>query len=351
MHTEGVEAHYRLLEMVRQFAGDHLITASEAPDARARHAEYYLGRFERAGGDLVGPREVDTVAALELELDNLLAALHYSSTSNEGTERVLRAASEGWLFWVSRGRIAVGRGVLTAALQQAPQSNTAGPALALALMASSMLARFAGDATRALQDAERSVSLYEQADPDNHSGLAFALFQRAGAAVSFTAERTAPRQDLERGVDLSERADDHVMRGICLNMLSRLDLLDGNRDAAEARLVEALSTGRMSQSPYLLILYLANLASVHADRGRWSESVALDREALGLIQEESGNRHFAPGGVLIAARILGVRRLAGGLASGRRGPGHVGPDWRGATTRRCRVDRAPTHCVRRGIRT
>ena len=67
--------------------------------------------------------------------------------------------------------------------------------------------------------------------------------------------------------------------------------------------MEALSTARMSQSPYLLILYLSNLASVHADRGRWSESVALDREALELIQA-SGNRHFAPGGVLIAARIL-----------------------------------------------
>ena len=93
------------------------------------------------------------------------------------------------------------------------------------------------------------------------------------------------------------------MRGICLNMLSGLDLSDGNLDAAEARLVEALSTARMSQSPYLLILYLSNLASVHADRGRWSECVALDREALELIQA-SGNRHFAPGGVLIAARIL-----------------------------------------------
>ena len=303
VQTEGVEAHYRLLEMVRQFAGDHLIAASEAPDARARHAEYYLGRFERAGADLVGPREVETVTALELEFDNLLAAFHYSSTGNEGTERVLRATSQGWLFWVSRGRIAVGRGVLAAALQRAPGANTAGPAQALALMTSSMLARFAGDSTRALHDAERSVSLYEQADPDNHSGLAFALFQRAGAAVSFTTERTVPRQDLERGVDLSKRADDYVMRGICLNMLSRLDLSDGNLDAAEARLVEALSTARMSQSPYLLILYLANLASVHADRGRWSESVVLDREALELIQA-SGNRHFAPGGVLIAARIL-----------------------------------------------
>ena len=214
---------------------------------------------------------------------------------------MLRAASQGWLFWVSRGRIAVGRGVLAAALKQAPETNT--PGRARALMVSSMLARFAGDSTRALQDAERSVSLYEQADPNDPSGLAFALFQRDYAAVSFTAERTAPRQDLERGVELSKRVGDHVVRGICLNMLSRFDLSDGNLDAAVARLVEALSTARMSQSPYLLILYLANLASVHADQGRWSESVARDREALELIQS-SGNRHFAPGGVLIAARIL-----------------------------------------------
>ena len=157
VHTEGVEAHYRLLEMVRQFAGDHLIAASEASDARARHAEYYLGRFERAAANLVGPRESDTVAALDLELDNLLAALHYTATGDEGTERVLRAASEGWLFWVSRGRIAVGRGVLAAALQQAREANT--PGRARALMVTSMLARFAGDSTRALQDAESSVSL------------------------------------------------------------------------------------------------------------------------------------------------------------------------------------------------
>ncbi len=80
----------------------------------------------------------------------------------------MRAASEGWLFWVSRGRIAVGRGVLAAALQQVREANT--PGRARALMVTSMLARFAGDSTRALQDAESSVSLYEQADPNNTRG-------------------------------------------------------------------------------------------------------------------------------------------------------------------------------------
>jgi tetratricopeptide (TPR) repeat protein len=301
VHTDGVEARYRLLEMVRQFALNQLIAASEASSARDRHAEYYLRRFEIAAADLLGPREPETVAALDLELDNLLAALHQIGSRAEGVPRVLRAVSDGWLFWVSRGRIAVARGVLASAIQQTPDSIT--PAAARALMASSMFARFAGDSTQALGDAERSVALYRRLDRPDPSGLAFALFQRAGAAISFTPERAMPRQDLESGIELSIAANDEVMKGICLNMLSGLDLADGSIEAAEARLVEALSTARTTQSPYLLILYLANLASVRVDRGRWLESVALEREAIDLVQR-SGNRHFAPLCVLVAARIL-----------------------------------------------
>ncbi len=62
VHTAGSEARYRLLEMVRQFAFDRLVAAAEAPDAQVRHAAHFLGEFERAIPDLIGPREVETVA-------------------------------------------------------------------------------------------------------------------------------------------------------------------------------------------------------------------------------------------------------------------------------------------------
>ena len=117
VQTEGVEARYRLLEMVRQFAFDRLLAASEASDAVARHAEFYVSRFQRATADLIGPREAETVASLDLDFDNLLAALYESTTLDGGAERVLRVASDGWLFWVSRGRIAVGRNVLARSAQ------------------------------------------------------------------------------------------------------------------------------------------------------------------------------------------------------------------------------------------
>ena len=195
VHTEGSEARYRLLEMVRQFAFDRLFAAAEAPDAQLRHAAHFLGEFERAIPDLLGPREVETVAALERELDNLLVALNESTRLDGGAERVMRAASDGWLLWVSHGRIALGRDVLATALQCA-EADTSGRARAL--MASSMLARFAGEGPKALAHAEASVALYEQLREADPSGLAFALFQRAAAETSFAGSRTRAVQDLER---------------------------------------------------------------------------------------------------------------------------------------------------------
>ena len=257
VHTEGSEARYRLLEMVRQFAFDRLFAAAEAPDAQLRHAAHFLGEFERAIPDLLGPLEVETVAALERELDNLLAALNESTRLDGGAERVMRAASDGWLLWVSHGRIALGRDVLATALRCAG-GDTSGRARAL--MASSMLARFAGEGSQALSDAAASVALYEQLREADASGLAFALFQRAAAETSFSGSHTRAVQDLERGVELSRNAVDRTMLGICLNMLGGFDLSDGVLDGAVARSAEALSTARMSQMPYLLILYPANLA-------------------------------------------------------------------------------------------
>ena len=310
VHTEGSEARYRLLEMVRQFGFDRLAVASGVRDAEARHAAHFLGQFEHAIPDLIGPREAETVALLERDLDNLLASLDESMAFDGGTERVMRAASDGWLLWVARGRIALGRGVLATALRQATQ--TSANARAKALTASSMLARFAGDATNALADAAAGVSLYERLDDADPAGLAFALFQRAAARVTFVAADALARHDLERGVDLSRRADDRMMLGICLNMLGILALrgaanTDGpSRDVrdAESRFLEALTTARALRSPYLQILYLQNLASLYSDDGRWSQSIELNREALELVRR-SGNRHFAPESVLGTARVLG----------------------------------------------
>ncbi len=216
------------------------------------------------------------------------------------------------------GRVEIER-VLASALEQAPPANSS--ARAKGLMASSMLARFAGEHDRALTDAQASVSLYEAMQGADAADLAFALFQRATARVNFAGEVALARQDLERGVDLSQRVGSRTVLGVCLNMLGIIARGSANADgasrdlaSAESRLLEALTTARALKSPYLQILYLQNLATVYADSGRWSQSLELSREALELVRQ-SGNRHFAP------ASVLGTARVLGGL-------GHMRDAWR-----------------------
>ncbi len=91
-------------------------------------------------------------------------------------------SATGFEISAARGRIALGRQVLASALEQAPPANSS--ARAKGLMASSMLARFAGEHARALTDAQASVSLYEAMQGADAADLAFALFQRATARVN-----------------------------------------------------------------------------------------------------------------------------------------------------------------------
>ena len=296
--TEGTEARYRLLEMVRQFAFDALVSASEAEVAQARHAEHYLRRLESEAKHLIGPDEAEIAASLERDLDNLLAALEYSPRLEGGAERALSASADAWLFWVARGHIGLGRDLLGRLLQ--PDAS-ASLGRAKGLMLSSMLARFAGDHDQALADASASVSLHETLDRDP-SGLAFALFQRGTARTMISGmDLGASGDDFQLGVEAARRAGDRLTQSFCFNLLGVLAQDDGA--ASEVHFRKAIDLSADWKSPYFQILYESNLADSYAHQGRWNEALRAMLRTARLTQK-SNNRHFGPNVVLTAAVVL-----------------------------------------------
>jgi hypothetical protein len=179
-------------------------------------------------------------------------------------------------------------------------------------MASSMFARFSGDGPRAIADADASIAMHERLSVIDSSGLAFALFQRFAAGASFAGEGLGTSH-VERAAELARQTGDKAVLSICLNSVGLAAQRAHDFAAAESRFVEALSFARALGSPYLQILYLCNLVSVYAEQGRWAEAVPSAIGAITLVQS-SGNRHFAPGAVLVAARCLaGLGDLTAGV--------------------------------------
>jgi predicted ATPase/class 3 adenylate cyclase len=85
---DGV-TRYQLLETIRQYAQDRLEADSEADRFRDRHAEYYAGFAAEAGQGLRGPHEAVWTRRVEVELDNLRAALAWSLAADD-VDRALR---------------------------------------------------------------------------------------------------------------------------------------------------------------------------------------------------------------------------------------------------------------------
>jgi predicted ATPase/DNA-binding CsgD family transcriptional regulator len=98
-HSE--EPRYRLLATMRQYAAAKLWDGPEGPTVHSRHAEHFLSLAVAARSGLAGPEHYSWLKRLELEHDNLEAALQW--LSEESIDDGARLARLLWPFWYQRG--------------------------------------------------------------------------------------------------------------------------------------------------------------------------------------------------------------------------------------------------------
>ncbi len=93
-------SRYRFLETIRQYAMEKLLESGEGVDARNRHLDYVLRISEQSGQSMFGAESKDWLDQMEVEHDNLRAALEWSLTNDIRKALKLALAIGG--FWTSR---------------------------------------------------------------------------------------------------------------------------------------------------------------------------------------------------------------------------------------------------------
>jgi predicted ATPase len=96
------EPRFGMWETIREYAAEQL-TPAELAALRWQHARYYLALAEGAGPHLHGAEQGIWLDRLEVEHDNLRAALEWCQANPEGVEAGLRLAGSLQVFWVARG--------------------------------------------------------------------------------------------------------------------------------------------------------------------------------------------------------------------------------------------------------
>ena len=102
------EPRFDMLQLIREFAVEHLADSDEAAIVARRHAEWVLALAESARQPLEGGAGVEWLDRLTVEHDNVRAALRWA-VDNDEREAGLRIASAIWRFWQQRGHFREGR--------------------------------------------------------------------------------------------------------------------------------------------------------------------------------------------------------------------------------------------------
>jgi len=239
---------YRLLETMRQYAGERLDASGEGAAVRGRHGAHFLALAERAETYLAGPEEPAWLGRIGADLDNLRAALDFCRgrcdaappvDTPDRVETGLRLVVALDRFWYVH---AYGEEARRWAEHLLASYTPGGPSR---LRARALLLATAYKDRN--EDPARVVALLEEAR---------ATFQAVGdlrgvaSATSALAWRATDlvlvRAGLEEALHLFRRADDQHSIADLLYSLARQHNLVGDAVGARALLAESLTLHRRS---------------------------------------------------------------------------------------------------------
>ena len=268
---DGPTRRYRLLETFRQYAGERLREAGLMAETRRRHCAWALALAEAVEIHCRGPRAGAGWDRLEVDHDNLRAALEEDSEENSDGEEIvrLRLAAALWRFWMDRGHYREGLERLTRALAR---SGIAAP------------------------DAIRNKALNGAAALAWHQG-----------------DLASARRWMEESVVLSRRSGGQGNLDSCLNNLGNVLYSQGEYTTARSNWEESLTIRRADGNQNGVAASLNNLGSLAYNEGDCPQSRALHLEALSLAVE-SGN---GQGRQAALAGLGSVARAAGDYVSAR----------------------------------
>ena len=298
---------YRLLETVRAYARIMLAANGAAESMRTRHQAHYLALAEEAEPELTGADQVAWLERLEVEHDNLRAALEWSAGQPEGTESGLRISGALWRFWFVRGHLSEGQMHLERALgREGAQDRTAERAKTL---------NGAGNVLSRQGNYQEARSLYEQSlaicrELGDRPGVARAL-GNMGNLSQLEFDYAASESLHQESLTIRRELGDRWGVGVLLGNLGKNAYCIGDYSAATGFQEESLAIFKELGHQWGIANGVSNLGDLSLQQGDYAAARALQQESLAIFRD-LGDRWG------IAEALQGLAAAAGGQGHGER---------------------------------
>jgi excisionase family DNA binding protein len=277
------ESRYLMLETVREFARERLEANGEAESVHERHAGYFADLAEAIAPYLQWqPDAAGSIARLDAELDNLRAALVWSS-ARDTLATFLRLAVALESFWTLRGRLAEGRMWLDRALGVCDTAPV--PLRAAVVRAAAWIGRHQCD--------------YDRAEELGAAGLALSLAHGDALAVvhaltllgwvadeqgQFARAQAYHEEALVLGRSLTDKG----WSAWSMRNIGKQIFLSGDPETAELWFEEAFAIFRRDGIRHGAAVTLHNLGEIALWRGECAQAALFRREWLELEWDAQG---------------------------------------------------------------
>jgi tetratricopeptide (TPR) repeat protein len=280
------EPRFVMLETIREYARERLELSGEAEETRRLHAEYFLALAEQGASEQQGPEEAAWLERLDLEHDNMRAALSWMLESEEA-EAGLRLSGALWRFWWMRGHYSEGRRWLEEALAKDERPSAV---RARALEAVGWLADDQGDIDRAVGAAEEGLSLSTRVEIESSVTASFLRMLGSAAYVHGNHEQAA--RLFKDSLALGREARDE--RGVASSLLQLGNVSGdrGNHEGAKTFYEEGLALSRKLDDKALLASALISVGAEFLLQGDHERGAMLNEEAAGLYREQGNRGHL-----------------------------------------------------------
>jgi predicted ATPase len=322
--TEGVDARYRLLETIRQYAQEHLDEAGDGDRLRAAHGSYYAGFAEEAIGGVAGHNGVDWERRIEAEFDNFRTSLRWA-VDTEDVDVALRIFAMLGLpvMW---NDVNLYSAVLEVTNVIATLPGAADhPKFPEALAVAAFMANGRSEHEHARQLCDEAIAAEQRLGTEPSAFIYVAL-----ASIALSTGRLA--EMVEHAVTVAERAraaDDPVLLATGLSGAALGRALQGDSASAFEDAEAALAVARRLANPYIVQFSMAGAAFGlgHSDPAQAyaiaQEIVALDprrRQSLPLaiagdLAARNGDDREALVYCIDAARIMQWQNVRWGLGT------------------------------------
>jgi tetratricopeptide (TPR) repeat protein len=282
------EVRYHMLETIRRYAGDKLLTSGESEGVRDRHLDFFIRFAETADPKLRSAEQLAWFDRVETEHDNLRIALEWSLESGK-SDHALRLGGALGYFWEFRGAAREGCKWLDEALVFSERERAgrvaAGETLTRAEIMQHAKALYADgrlhfltffDPTKGRTMIEDGLRISREIGDIWQTVVAL---EHLGWIAILEGDAQTARTHLEQGILLARELEDRWPLALCLLRLTS-PLMRTDAPIAQQVAEQGVTLARSLGDQYLLSYGLTQLAAAYFMNGNYTDAVPILEEVL-----------------------------------------------------------------------